>query len=261
MRRVPSPSRSSTGALSHSLISRSTSDPAGAANNLAELYRATGRYAQAEPLFQRALGDSRQATPTPSIPNLSRVAQQPSPAVTPRPLRAGRAALPARSCDRREDAFPRAPPLSSSSSTTWPGLTRTPAATRRPSRSTSALLRSAKQTLGPEHPNVAQSLNNLAGLYQATGRYAQAEPLFQRASSPSAKRRSAPSTPLSRHPAQQPGRALPGHRPLTRRPSRSTSAPSRSWMARACRQIIHTCSRSRELCRCSRPSRPQRGGL
>ena len=35
--------------------------------------------------------------------------------------------------------------------------------------------------LGPEHPDVARSLNNLAGLYRAQGQYAKAEPLYQRA--------------------------------------------------------------------------------
>jgi tetratricopeptide (TPR) repeat protein len=38
-----------------------------------------------------------------------------------------------------------------------------------------------EQVLGPTHPEVATSLNNLAGLYQAQGRYAKAEPLYQRA--------------------------------------------------------------------------------
>ncbi len=33
----------------------------------------------------------------------------------------------------------------------------------------------------PEHPDVAQSLNNLAELYRVQGRYAEAEPLYQRA--------------------------------------------------------------------------------
>lgn len=37
------------------------------------------------------------------------------------------------------------------------------------------------QGLGPEHPDVATSLNNLALLYYSQGRYAEAEPLFQRA--------------------------------------------------------------------------------
>ena len=32
-----------------------------------------------------------------------------------------------------------------------------------------------------QHQDVATSLNNLAGLYSAQGRYAEAEPLYQRA--------------------------------------------------------------------------------
>ncbi|MEH2090169.1 tetratricopeptide repeat protein [Nostoc sp.] len=39
----------------------------------------------------------------------------------------------------------------------------------------------AKNRLGLEHPNVATSLNNLAGLYESTGRYSEAEPLYQQA--------------------------------------------------------------------------------
>ena len=38
-----------------------------------------------------------------------------------------------------------------------------------------------EQALGPEHPDVAQSLNNLAWLYYSQGEYAKAEPLYQRA--------------------------------------------------------------------------------
>ncbi len=37
------------------------------------------------------------------------------------------------------------------------------------------------KALGPEHPSVATSLNNLALLYQAQGHYAEAEPLYKRA--------------------------------------------------------------------------------
>ncbi len=36
-------------------------------------------------------------------------------------------------------------------------------------------------TLGPDHPDVAIDLNNLAGLYQVQGHFAEAEPLHQRA--------------------------------------------------------------------------------
>ena len=37
-----------------------------------------------------------------------------------------------------------------------------------------------EKALGPEHPNVATSLNGLAALYKAQGNYAEAAPLFQR---------------------------------------------------------------------------------
>jgi tetratricopeptide (TPR) repeat protein len=38
-----------------------------------------------------------------------------------------------------------------------------------------------EKALGPEHPDFATRLNNLAGLYRATGRHAEAEPLYERA--------------------------------------------------------------------------------
>ena len=38
-----------------------------------------------------------------------------------------------------------------------------------------------EKQLGPEHPDVAISLNNLAGLFHAQGKYAEAEPLYRRA--------------------------------------------------------------------------------
>ena len=39
----------------------------------------------------------------------------------------------------------------------------------------------AEKDFGPDHPNVAQSLNNLAKLYSAQGHQREAEPLYQRA--------------------------------------------------------------------------------
>jgi len=38
-----------------------------------------------------------------------------------------------------------------------------------------------ERVLGPEHSDVATSLNDLAGLYCDRGQYVQAEPLYQRA--------------------------------------------------------------------------------
>src|SRR5207248_418665 len=42
-------------------------------------------------------------------------------------------------------------------------------------------LRIREQQLGPEHPDVAASLHNLAILYHQQGKYREAEPLYQRA--------------------------------------------------------------------------------
>ena len=41
-------------------------------------------------------------------------------------------------------------------------------------------LEMSRKLLGEEHPSVATSLNNLAGLYRAQGRYEEAEPLFEK---------------------------------------------------------------------------------
>ena len=40
-------------------------------------------------------------------------------------------------------------------------------------------LEASERVLGKEHPDTLLSVNNLAMLYQAQGRYAQAEPLYQ----------------------------------------------------------------------------------
>ena len=41
-------------------------------------------------------------------------------------------------------------------------------------------LKVAEENVGPDHPDVAASLNNLALLYEAQGEYAKAEPLYKR---------------------------------------------------------------------------------
>ena len=51
----------------------------------------------------------------------------------------------------------------------------------RPSRSTGRRWRSSEKALGKAHPDYAPSLNNLAALLQATGRYGEAEPLYREA--------------------------------------------------------------------------------
>ena len=51
----------------------------------------------------------------------------------------------------------------------------------RPSRSTRHALEIRRTTLGKEYPAYAVSLTNLARVLEATGRYAEAEPLYQQA--------------------------------------------------------------------------------
>ena len=41
-------------------------------------------------------------------------------------------------------------------------------------------LRKLLERMGSDHPDVATSLNNLAGLYETQGHYVQAEPLYKR---------------------------------------------------------------------------------
>ena len=102
------------------------------------LYHAQGRYAKAEPLYQRALAIREKALGpehpdvATSLNNLAALYH------APRPIRQGRAAL--------------------SALTRHPGEGPRPRASRR-----------------------GQSLNNLAVLYDAQGQYAKAEPLYQRA--------------------------------------------------------------------------------
>ena len=98
----------------------------------------TGRYAEAEPLSSApspsASGPSAPSTPMSPTRSTSLGWTLPG----HRPLRRGRAAAPARACHPRAGLRPRSIPASPTRSTTWAGSTRSPAATPRPSRCTSA---------------------------------------------------------------------------------------------------------------------------
>ena len=216
-------------------------------NNLAELYRAQGRYAEAEPLYKRASPSARRRW-APTIP-MSALAEQPGRAVRkPGPLRRGRAAATSAPRHPREGAGPRPPrcrhrrsttwpcctasqgryaeaeplykraspsarrrwvpttPMSAPRSTTWPCCIAARAATPRPSRCTSARSPS-REGAGARPSRCRHPLNNLAGLYQSQGRYAEAEPLYKRALG-HRREGAGPRPPRRRHLAQQPGRAL-----------------------------------------------------
>ena len=65
-------------------------------------------------------------------------------------------------------------------STTWRGYTKHRVATLSAEPLYKRSLAIREKALGPDHPDVASSLNNLAWLYQRQGRYADAEPLYKR---------------------------------------------------------------------------------
>ena len=79
------------------------------------------------------------------------------------------------------------PPLSRRNGPTWPELNHDTVRLFRAGEYQRALpvarqaLEVAENNGGPEHPDVATSLNWLADIYRKQSQYAQAEPLFQRA--------------------------------------------------------------------------------
>ena len=89
-----------------------------------------------------------------------------------------------------------------------------------------------EKALGPDHPDVARSLNNLAELYENQGRYAEAEPLYKRALAIREKALG-PDHPDVATVAEQSGWALSRSRAATPRPSRSTSGRWRSARRRS----------------------------
>ena len=66
-------------------------------------------------------------------------------------------------------------------STTWPSCTRRKASTPTPRGCYKRALAIREKALGASHPDVAQTLNNLAVVYQEQGKYADAEGLYKRA--------------------------------------------------------------------------------
>jgi tetratricopeptide (TPR) repeat protein len=71
-----------------------------------------------------------------------------------------------------------------------------------------------EKALGPDHPSVATSLNNLAELHKAQGRYVDAEPLYKR--SLAIKEKAPGPDPSSFDMPQQPSRAVQPSGPLRR---------------------------------------------
>ena len=194
-------------------------------DNLAVLHQRQGRHAEAEPLYRRSLAlraeTVRRGPPRGrGIPGQSRQRCMRARAATPRPSRSTSAASP--SARRR---WAPTTPTSAPRSTTWPSSTKPRAATPRPSRSTSARWPSARRRWAPTTPTSAPRSTTWPRCTSGQGRYAEAEPLYKRALA-HPREGAGPRPPRRRQRAQQPGRAVPGARAATPRPSRSTSAAS-----------------------------------
>ncbi len=147
---------------------------------MAELYRAQGRYAEAEPLFKRALAINekalgpehpRVATSLNNLANLYRAQGKSAEAEL----------LVKRSLAIWEKILP------PDDLSVAPGLNLLGFLYSRQGKYAEAeaiLKRSLairEKTLGPEHPRFASTLSDLASLYYLQGNYAEAEPLYKRA--------------------------------------------------------------------------------
>ncbi len=149
-------------------------------NELAGLYQEEGRYKEAEPLLQRALGiDERVlgpghpdvATTLNNLAVLYLIERRPKEA---EPLFQRALAIKERVLG----------PEHTSLAATVGNLAGLYLIEGRPKEAEPLLQRALgidERVLGPGHPDVARTLSNLAGLYQQEGRYKEAEPLFQRA--------------------------------------------------------------------------------
>ena len=154
-------------------------DVATSLNNLAELYKATGRYDEAEPLYQRSFAilgkalDPEHPDVATSLNNLAGLLYATRRYGEAEPLLQRSLAI------REKTLGPDHPAVATSLN----NLAELYKATDRYGEAEPLFQRSLalmEKAPGPDHPGVAASLNNLAALYVATGRFDEAEPLFQR---------------------------------------------------------------------------------
>ena len=189
-------------------------------NNLAVLYRAQGRYAEAEPLYKRSLAIDEKAL-GPEHPDVGTALNNLAGLYQAQGRYAEAEPLVQRSLAIREKALgPEHPDVATS-------LNNLAALYRDQGRYAEAepLYRRSlaidEKALGPEHPDVA-STQQPGRAVPGQGRYAEAEPLYKRACHPP-RRRWGPTTPTWDSLNNLAG--CTGPKAATPRPSRSTSAP------------------------------------
>jgi CHAT domain-containing protein/Flp pilus assembly protein TadD len=148
-------------------------------NNLAILYYAQGKYAEAEPLFQRALlatektlGPEHPTVPT-SLNNLAELYRSQGKYAEAEPLYQ-------RALRIWEKALGPEHPAAAYALNNLALLYETQGKYAEAEPLFQRALRTWEKALGPAHPEVATALNNLAALYYAQAQPEKAEPLFQR---------------------------------------------------------------------------------
>ncbi len=148
-------------------------------NNLALLYRDQGKYAEAEPLYKRALAIREKALGPEhpqtvlSFNNLALLYFNQGRYAEAEPLYQRALAI-------REKTLGPAYPRVATTLNNLAALYDTQGRYAEAEPLYQRALAIWEKTVGPDHPDVAAGLNNLAELYHAQGRYAEAEPLYQR---------------------------------------------------------------------------------
>jgi tetratricopeptide (TPR) repeat protein len=159
------------------LASTSSPDLGASLNNLAELYRVTGRYAEAELLYIRSisvkeerLGANHPSTAT-SLNNLASLYESIGRYAEAEPLYVRSISI------NEEHNHPDTPTIMNNLAYLYRLIGRYSEAEPLYVRS----LALSEEQLGVNHPDTAITLINLAGLYRSINRYAEAEPLYLRA--------------------------------------------------------------------------------
>ena len=147
-------------------------------NILATLYDEQGQYAQAEPLYKRALAimersSSQNSILTLSLNNLALLYRIQGRYAQAEPLYKRALAI-------NEKTFGPDNPEVALSLNNLAELYRAQGIDARVEPLHKRALAIREKALGPDHSDVANSLNNLAELYRTQGQYAQAEPLYRR---------------------------------------------------------------------------------
>jgi len=148
-------------------------------NNRAELYRAQGRYGEAEPLFKRSLAIYEKAL-GPEHPEVATSLNNRAELYRAQGRYGEAEPLYKRSIAIREKALGPEHPDVALSLNNLAALYGAQGHYREAEPLYKRSLAIYEKALGPEHPNVARSLNNLAALYGAQGRHGETEPLYKR---------------------------------------------------------------------------------